>query len=105
MTNHESSSDGMIRRTDVSDVHVTTAAIASDGSVTWADSLGSGDTEIVGGTTLDTGGNIYVAGSTRGNASSTTCNAGSWDMFLLKLTPAGSRVWIQQVWFPNGTFS
>ncbi|EQC28549.1 hypothetical protein SDRG_13627 [Saprolegnia diclina VS20] len=79
--------------TEYGAVGVTTANVASDGSLAWSDTVGSGDTEIVGG-------NVYVVGSTRGNMTSNNANAGNFDWFILKYLPSGARSWTKQVGTP-----
>ncbi|OQR99823.1 transmembrane protein [Achlya hypogyna] len=88
-------------QTDCGSVGVTTADIASDGSLSWTDTVGSGDTEIMGGDALDSAGNLYVVGSTRGNITSAICNAGSFDIFILKYASSGSRLWQKQIGTPQ----
>ncbi|CAK4384748.1 unnamed protein product [Aphanomyces euteiches] len=83
------------------DTRVTNAKMSPDGSLAWTDTVESGATEIVGGNVIDTSGNLYVVGSTRGNVSASTCNAGSLDMFLMKLSPTGSRMWTTQIGTPQ----
>ncbi|KDO21331.1 hypothetical protein SPRG_13222 [Saprolegnia parasitica CBS 223.65] len=86
--------------TEYGAVGVTTANVASDGSLAWSDTVGSGDTEIVGGNALDSAGNVYVVGSTRGNITSNNANAGNFDWFILKYLPSGVRSWHKQVGTP-----
>ncbi|KAF0716348.1 hypothetical protein AaE_011129, partial [Aphanomyces astaci] len=88
-------------RTNTEDVRVMSANAAADGTITWSDSLASGGTEIVGANVLDAAGNLYVVGSTKGNVTADTCNAGSFDLFLIKLSPTGARLWIAQIGTPQ----
>ncbi|EQC34003.1 hypothetical protein SDRG_08221 [Saprolegnia diclina VS20] len=81
-------------------VGVTTANVASGGSLAWSDTVGSGDTEIGGGNALDSAGNVYVVGSTRGNMTSNNANAGNFDWFILRYLPFGARSWTKQVGTP-----
>ncbi|KAF0686557.1 Aste57867_21651 [Aphanomyces stellatus] len=89
-------------RTEMGTVRVTNAKFAAGGNTAaWTDTVNSGDVELVGGNVLDSNGNLYVVGSTRGNVTAQTCNAGSFDLFLLKLSPAGTRLWTTQIGTPQ----
>nr|AIG55556.1 secreted protein [Thraustotheca clavata] len=81
-------------------VGVTVADINADGSLAWSQNADSGDMEVVGGNTADSKGNLYVVGSTRGNLT-TTPNAGSFDLFVIKLNPLGDQVWQKQIGTPQ----
>ncbi|RHY29849.1 hypothetical protein DYB32_004809 [Aphanomyces invadans] len=85
----------------VDDVHVISAKAASDGTITWSNSLDSGATELVGANALDASGNLYIVGSTKGNVTADTCNAGSFDLFLTKLSATGTQQWIAQIGTPQ----
>ena len=45
---------------------------------------------------MDSSGNIYVTGSTRGSLDGNT-NAGNWDIFLVKYNSSGVKQWTKQL--------
>ena len=68
-----------------------------NGSTQWAKLLGSPEDDYGYGVAVDTGGYIYVTGSTKGNLlNNTTYSAGGSDFSLAKYDTNGSTVWIKQ---------
>ncbi|MCP4136518.1 MAG: hypothetical protein GY754_36450 [bacterium] len=58
--------------------------------------LGTDMTDKGQGLAMDSNGNIYVSGYTKGNLNGNT-NAGSWDVILVKYNKFGQMLWTRQV--------
>ena len=58
----------------------------------WSRLLGSADNDSASGVSVDSNGNVYVAGYSDGNFDNKT-NSGDQDMFLVKFDVAGSKQW------------
>lgn len=74
----------------------------SSGNFLWAKTLGSSGWDMVGSVKTDAQGNVYLAGMYRGTtdfdpgpATYTVATRGDWDVFLLKLDPAGNFLWVK----------
>lgn len=68
----------------------------SSGAKVWARQLGSGQDDSAKGIAVGGGGNVYVAGATKGGLDGNS-NAGGLDMFLTKYDSAGAKQWTQQL--------
>jgi len=71
----------------------------SSGNQVWTRQFGTTGNEVGESIALDSSGNIYVAGSTRGSISGT--NAGSNDPFFVKYDAAGNQVLARQFGSPG----
>ncbi len=61
------------------------------GNVTWTKLFGGSLTELVDGVSVDTLGNVYLAGAT--SSSLHAANRGGYDAFVRKYTPGGTLTW------------
>ena len=69
--------------------------ISPDGETLWIEQMGTGLHERGHSIALDTNGNIYVGGRTRGDPDGE--NAGTRDVFLCKFDNAGTRLWTRPI--------
>lgn len=69
----------------------------SAGTKQWTRQFGSGGDDEGDGIAADAQGNVYVAGSTRGGVLDGNVNAGSFDLFVVKYDPAGTRLWTREI--------
>ncbi len=65
------------------------------GEKQWTRQLGTDDTDQAFSVAIDTNGNIYVAGCTKGALAGT--NFGGYDLFVVKYNSAGEIQWIRQL--------
>lgn len=77
------------------------AKMTAAGRTEWVQQFGTPEDDIVHALSLDSLGNIYVAGETAGALDDQTAAVGA-DLFLAKFSPGGSRLWIDQVGSPGG---
>ena len=70
------------------------------GTELWARQFGTRAVDRANGVVADTEGNIIVAGRTEGDLPGQT-NAGSWDAFVRKFSPAGVELWTRQFGSPG----
>jgi hypothetical protein len=75
------------------------AKYSSTGAFQWAHSSGGPSSDTAAGVTVDTSGNIYIAGRFAGTASfngttTSLTSAGSYDAYLEKLNSSGSLQWV-----------
>ena len=82
--------DGQVKDTPYIDAFIS--KYNSDGSKAWTRLLASNGEEGAGALTVGSDGSIYLAGATSGNLDGQT-NNGSWDAFLSKYNPDGTKVW------------
>ena len=68
----------------------------SGGVKQWTQQIGTAADEFVYGVSVDSNGNIYVAGRTQGGLDGNT-NAGSDDIFLIKYDSNGVKQWTRQM--------
>ena len=68
----------------------------SSGTRQWTVQSGTSAADYARGVSLDSSGNIYLAGYTSGGLGSNS-NSGSEDLFLIKYNSSGSRQWTQQL--------
>ncbi|MDP7331454.1 MAG: SBBP repeat-containing protein, partial [SAR324 cluster bacterium] len=68
----------------------------SSGTRQWTVQYGTSAADYARGVSLDSSGNIYLAGYTSGGLGSNS-NSGSEDLFLIKYNSSGSRQWTQQL--------
>lgn len=82
------------------------AKLDTDGNILWITQLGNvtvgaaanGDDTTFGGLTVDSSGNSYFTGSTRGNLAETNSGSGStYDFVVVKLDTDGALQWINQL--------
>ncbi len=66
------------------------------GTKQWTRQMGTRDEDAAMGIALDTSGNIYITGTTKGNLDGNT-NSGDYDIFLAKYNPAGTKQWTKQL--------
>ena len=78
----------------VSDIFIT--KYLTDGTKLWTRLLGSSLRESASGVTVDSSGNVFVAGHTYGNIDA-NINMGSNDIVLAKYSPDGTRLWTRQL--------
>jgi len=71
------------------------AKIDADGNHLWTSQIGTEADDYVAATAADQSGNVYIAGRTWGSLAD--ANAGALDMFIAKLAPDGSLLWIRQL--------
>lgn len=62
------------------------------GNKLWTELLGTADSDMAYGITIDSDDNIYITGQTTGDLDGNT-NAGSWDIFLAKYDASGTKIW------------
>ncbi len=67
----------------------------SAGVEVWRRQFGTPETDQAGGIALDSGGNIYVVGSTEGSVAG-AANAGETDVVFAKFSASGTQLWIKQ---------
>ena len=63
------------------------------GNLQWFDRTGSGASDIPAGVAVGPSGDIFVVGASRGDLAGET-NQGSYDVFLSRYAPSGTRKWI-----------
>ena len=69
----------------------------SSGVKQWTKQLGTSNSDVGRGVTVDSSDNIYVTGSTSGGLDDNTNTAGSsWDFFLVKYNSSGVKQWTEQ---------
>ncbi|MDJ1483755.1 SBBP repeat-containing protein [Cytophagaceae bacterium YF14B1] len=74
------------------------AKYTPDGSVTWAQKVGSPNADFGQGIVVDAGGNCFIAGQYSGNTilnCATISNKGQGDMYVAKYDPDGNILWAQ----------
>jgi len=81
----------------------------SSESEKWTRQLGTNEHDEGQSVAVDTGGNIYISGGTGGNLDGNT-NAGvvgwgSWDIFLTKYDPSGTKQWTRQLGTVEGDWA
>ena len=70
------------------------AKYSSNGEKIWIKQFGTIKTDIANAISINTNGDIYIAGETKGNlGDSNITNAGGSDLFVTKFTSGGERVW------------
>ncbi|WP_293262105.1 MULTISPECIES: S8 family serine peptidase [unclassified Microcoleus] len=67
----------------------------SNGNLIWTKQIGSAAWDEAKSVASDSGGNIYIAGSTKGNLQGT--NAGDADAWLAKYDSSGNLIWQEQI--------
>jgi hypothetical protein len=71
------------------------------GARTWITQLGTAYNDEAFGLATDSSGNIYVTGYTSGSLDTTTANAGTPDIFTVKLNSGGATQFIKQLGTPQ----
>ena len=66
------------------------------GTKQWTKQMGSSSHDIAYGVATDSSGNVYVAGSTKGDLNKNT-NQGSFDLFVVKFNSFGAKQWTKQL--------
>lgn len=69
---------------------------SSDGVLLWTRIDGNSSDQRACSVVTDTNGYVYVGGETRGSLHGCT-NAGDWDIFLVKYTSEGTRLWTKML--------
>jgi hypothetical protein len=82
--------------TDLYVARYTADASTGEAAEAWNATFGTSETEFGLGTAVDGDENVYMTGFTRGNLTGT--NAGDYDVFVVKFSANGTRVWTRQVW-------
>ena len=67
---------------------------SASGTPLWTRQIGSAADDLAYGVAVDSAGNVYITGNTRGNLGGP--NAGGSDIFLAKYNPAGTLLWMRQ---------
>jgi hypothetical protein len=67
---------------------------APDGSEVWSRQLGTTESDIPAGITVDASENVYLTGHTRGSLGG--AHVGNHDLFLAKLDSSGNTTWTEQ---------
>jgi hypothetical protein len=67
----------------------------SSGTQQWIQQFGTTEMDVSSGITVDSAGNLYITGYTRGNLGGT--NAGDFDAWVAKYDSSGTQQWIQQL--------
>lgn len=78
----------------VGDQDVVFAKYDPDGNLIWAKLLGSTAEDDGEGIAVDSNGNIYITGYTKGNLNSYT-NEGDHDVFIAKYDSDGNQIWLK----------
>ena len=88
---------------------VATWVLNADGTLAWAKGFGGPNYDQAGAVAVDTSGDVYVTGAFSGtvnfNPSGTAINLtakGTYDVFVLKLSPTGSTTWADSFVGSNG---
>ena len=68
----------------------------SSGTRKWTKLLGTAQNDLANGVSIDSSGNIYVAGVTYKNLDGNT-NAGNADLFVVKYNSSGTKKWTKQL--------
>lgn len=68
----------------------------SSGALLWSRQFGSVGSDVARGVAVDSGGNVYLAGSTLGGLEG-NLNFGGEDLFLIKYAASGARQWTRQL--------
>eukprot|EP00053_Salpingoeca_punica_P026704 m.226194 g.226194 ORF g.226194 m.226194 type:complete len:379 (+) comp89783_c0_seq1:2-1138(+) len=85
-------------QTSVGDFDFFAAKInGSDGTVLWINQFGTEENDNLQSVAISSNGDIYVVGYTTGSFNGSTNAAGSLDVVVAKLSPAGSLVWARQL--------
>ena len=71
----------------------------ASGTLLWTKQFGTSAGDSMAAVSVDSAGNIYVAGSTQGNLGAP--NAGGADAFVLKLSSSGTLLWSRQLGTAN----
>jgi len=79
----------------VGDYDLFLAKYSDVGELLWVEQLGTSAEEKIRGLVLDSTGNIYLTGHTKGSLGA--ANAGGTDMFLVKYNDSGVRQWTRQL--------
>jgi len=86
---------GSFGYTNQGDADAIVAKYSSSGGQGWTRQLGSSGGDHAAAVTADAGGNIVVAGTTRGALWG--ANRGGLDGFVARYSPTGTRLWVRQV--------
>ena len=87
---------GLDVNTNAGDYDIFVAGYDSSGVRQWTKQLGTAAYEEGRGVAADASGNIYIAGRTAGGLDGNT-NAGDSDMFLVKYSTSGAKLWTKQL--------
>jgi len=74
------------------------------GNEIWTRQFGTSDNDIARGVVVDTSGNVYVAGETRGALPGQTSSGGR-DAFVRKYDGSGNEIWTKQFGTPSTDFA
>ncbi|PSK90380.1 SBBP repeat-containing protein [Taibaiella chishuiensis] len=92
------------------DAGIFISKLDADGSFVWAKQIGDGGWDVGASMATDAAGNIYVSGQFDGTVdfdpgpgTTALTAAGSNDVFIIKLNPAGNLVWAKQIGGANGS--
>ncbi|HKR07354.1 MAG TPA: T9SS type A sorting domain-containing protein, partial [Bacteroidia bacterium] len=77
----------------------------SSGNFVWAKAIGGGDADYGFSITMDLAGDLYITGTFAMTVDfdpgpgtfNLTANAGSWDPYILKMSPSGNFTWAKQL--------
>ena len=90
-------SGGLDNNTNSGNTDIFLVKYNSSGVKQWTKQLGTSTSDAGTGVTVDSSGNIYVTGSTKGGLDGNSNTAGSsWDFFLVKYNSSGVKQWTEQ---------
>ncbi len=87
--------NGVLNGSNSGDSDVWLSKYDTTGNPVWIKQFGTISTDIANGINVDSLGNIYISGSTKGALSGT--NYGMTDLFVSKYDSFGNRVWLKQL--------
>jgi len=87
---------GSLGGTSAGDADLFLAKYDTNGSLQWAEQLGTGTADYPFDVAIDTSGNAYVTGETWGGMDGNT-NSGIGDLFLVKYDTNGNKQWTEQM--------
>jgi len=85
---------GLDNNTNSGNTDIFLVKYNSSGVKQWTKQLGTSNSDVGRGVTVDSSDNIYVTGSTKGGLDGNSNTAGSsWDFFLVKYNSSGVKQW------------
>ncbi|MDC0078328.1 SBBP repeat-containing protein [Deltaproteobacteria bacterium] len=95
---------GLDGNTSSGDTDLFVIKYNSSGTKQWTKQLGSTVSDYANGISIDSSGNVYVAGATKGGLDGNT-NAGTNDLFVVKYKSSGTKQWTKQLGSASSDFA